>query len=164
MRRSSGATSSCGAISFETNIPYKFRAQNGVGWSDVDLCVLHPRTGDAAAVEVKGWHTGRTTPSYLRAYPSLFHFTRAEATAAVSALLGREDFRHILVVGRLSDRSREEVLAYARERGVEMIEFPSILAELIVDTPVKRSAGSDAEHMIRVLKAYRLVSSDSTGS
>jgi hypothetical protein len=46
----------------------------------------------AAAVEVKGWHTERITPSYLREWPALFYFTRSEASAAVSALLGRDEF------------------------------------------------------------------------
>jgi hypothetical protein len=140
-----------------TNILYQYRADKGMGWSDIDLCVLHPRNGDAAAIEVKGWHTERITPSYLREWPRLFYFTRPEATEAVAALLGRSDFRRVLVVGRLGDRGREEVIAYARERGVEIMEFAPILARLIADTPINRSAGSDAEHMIRVLKAYGFV-------
>jgi hypothetical protein len=37
------------------------------------------------------------------------------------------------------------------------MEFAPILAELIAQTPLNRSAGSDAEHMIRVLKAYGFV-------
>jgi hypothetical protein len=51
-----------------SNVPYSYRTERGSGWSDVDLCVLHPRTGDAAAVEVKGWHTAAISPSYLRAW------------------------------------------------------------------------------------------------
>ena len=116
-----------------------------------------PQALDAAAVEVKGWHTERFTPSYLRAWPRLFYFARPEATAAISALLGRDDFRRILVVSRLGDRGREEVLAYANERGVEIMEFAPILSDLIARTPLDRSAGSDAEHMIRVLKTYGFI-------
>ena len=116
-----------------------------------------PKTGDAAAVEVKGWHTERFTPSYLWSWPQLFYFARAEATAAVTALLGRDDFRRILVVSRLGDRGREEVVTYANERGVEIMEFAPILSDLIARTPLDRSAGSDAEHMIRVLKTYGFV-------
>ena len=146
-----------GGYFVRTNLPYQFRTDKGSGWSDIDLCVIHPRTGDAAAVEVKGWHTERITPSYLRDWPRLFYFTRPEATAAIAELLGREDFRRVLVVGRLGDRGRDEVIGYARERGVEIMEFAPILAELIAQTPLNRSAGSDAEHMIRVLKAYGFV-------
>jgi hypothetical protein len=43
------------------------------------------------------------------------------------------------------------------------VEFAPILADLIAETPVKRSAGSDAEHMIRVLKAYGFLAPN-TGS
>jgi hypothetical protein len=41
-----------------TNIPYQYRADKGMGWSDIDLCVLHARTGDAAAIDIKGWEDG----------------------------------------------------------------------------------------------------------
>src|SRR4051812_13831830 len=82
-----------------SNVRYAYRTEKGMGWSDVDLCVLHPRTGDAAAVEVKGWHTERLTSGYWKSWPNLLHFTRPEATSAVEELLGRSDFRRILVVG-----------------------------------------------------------------
>ena len=49
------------------------------------------------------------------------------------------------------------MINYARERGVEIMEFAPILADLIASTPLDRSAGSDAEHMIRVLKTYGFV-------
>jgi hypothetical protein len=143
-----------------TNVLYQFRKGQGMGWSDIDLCAINPRSGDAAAVEVKGWHTESITPSYIKEWPNLFYFVRPEALAAAEELLGRSDFRRILVVGRIGERGRERVLSYARERGVEMMEFPTILAELIDKTPVNRSAGTDAEHAIRVLKAYGLLKSD----
>jgi hypothetical protein len=145
-----------------TNIPYRFRTDKGAGWSDIDLCVLHPRSGDAAAVEVKGWHTEAITPSSLRDWPRLFYFVRPEATAVISELLGRDDFRRVLVVSRLGERGRAEVIDYARERGVEIMEFAAILEDLIANTPLDRSAGSDAEHMIRVLKTYGFVASSSS--
>jgi hypothetical protein len=33
-----------------TNLKYEFRTANGMGWSDVDLCILHPLTGDGTVV------------------------------------------------------------------------------------------------------------------
>jgi len=111
------------------NVLYEYRTTQGMGWSDIDLCAIHPRSGDAAAVEVKGWHTGNITPASLMDWPSLFHFVRPEALRAAEELLGRADFRRILVVGRVGDRGREPVLGYARERGVEIIEFPTILRD-----------------------------------
>jgi hypothetical protein len=83
-----------------TNVRYELRTEKGMGYSDIDLCVLHPLSGDAAIVEVKGWHAERVTPSYLRQWPRLFYFVRPEALAAATGLLGRDDFRRVLVVSR----------------------------------------------------------------
>jgi hypothetical protein len=135
-----------------TNVRYEFRAERGMGHSDIDLCVLHPLSGDAAIVEVKGWHTERISPSYLRAWPRLFYFVRPEALAAASELLGREDFRRVLVVSRLGERGRDAVTAFARDKKVEIVEFPAILDYLIRHTPLNRAAGSESEHVIRLMK------------
>jgi hypothetical protein len=137
-----------------TNVRYEFRTDKGMGWSDVDLCVSHPVTGDRAAVEVKGWHTERISASYLRDFPSLFHFIRPEAQSAVEEVLGTRDFRRVLVVGELGPRSRGAVLEYAQDRSVEVLEFPEVLQLLIERTPTNRDAGSEGEHVIRVLKIY----------
>ena len=148
-----------------TNVPYRYATTQGAGWSDVDLCGLNPQTDDAVAVEVKGWHTESITPGYLHASApgrrdyrsSLFNFTRPEASAAIAEVFSRQDFRRILVVSRIGPRGREEVLSHARERGVEMIEFHAVLEELIDGTPTDRSANSDLEHAIRVLKIYGFI-------
>jgi hypothetical protein len=143
-----------------TNVRYEFRAARGMGHSDIDLCVMHPLTGDAAVVEVKGWHTERISPSYLRQWPRLFYFVRAEALQAASELLGRDDFRRVLVVSRLGVQGRDEVIAYARERQVEILEFPDVLSYLIEHTPTRRDAGSESEHVIRLMKVYGLLRDD----
>lgn len=139
-----------------TNVRYRIQQERGTGWSDIDLCVIHPIDGDAAIVEVKGWHTERITPGHLRAWPRIFFFTRPEATEAAKALLGRDDFRRVLVVPRLSDRSAETVTEYAAERGVEILEMPIVLRYLIENTPENLSAGSESEHVIRLMKIYGL--------
>ncbi len=144
-----------------SNLPYKFsKPTGGTGWSDLDLCAVHPRTGDAAAVEVKGWHTEAITPAHLHEWPSLFYFTREEATKAVRAVIGDRDFRRLLVVGRLGAHGRQEVLAYAAHKGVEILEFPIILKALIAATEPGRSADSAYEHMIRVLDVYGFLVTD----
>jgi len=145
-----------------TNVRYEFRTEGGMGYSDIDLCVLHPLSGDAAIVEVKGWHTERITPSYLREHPRLFYFVRPEALAGARALLGRDNFRRILVLSRLGVRTpgREAVTAYAHERGVEILEMPEVLRFLIELTPTGRSAGSESEHVIRLMKIYGLADID----
>ena len=92
-----------------TNVKYEYRTPKGMGWSDIDLCVLHPITGDAAAVEVKGWHMEAITPSYFHELSSMLFFTRTEARRAVTDLLGREDFRSVLVVSRIGPRGSARV-------------------------------------------------------
>lgn len=139
-----------------SNVRYRFATDKGAGWSDIDLCVLHPVTRDAAIVEVKGWHTERVSPSYLRAWPRLFHFVRSEATEAATKLFGHSDFRRVLVLSRLGSKGRDEILAYAAERGVTILEFPEVLNYLIEATPTNLDAGSETEHVIRMLKIYGL--------
>jgi hypothetical protein len=137
-------------------VRYEYRVPSGMGHSDIDLCVLHPISGDAAIVEVKGWHTERITPSYLRQWPRLFYFVRPEALKAAAKLLGRNDFRRVLVVSRLGVRGREDVMRYAKKRKVEILEFPEVMRYLIDHTPLNRSAGSESEHVIRLMKIYGL--------
>jgi hypothetical protein len=126
----------------------------GAGWSDVDLCVWHPATGDAAAVEIKGWHTTTITAHSMTQEPSLFYFLREEARKAAAAVLGRSEFRSILVVSRIAEASRAETLEYARQKGVELLEFADVLRLLVKATPANRDAGSESEHVIRLLKVY----------
>lgn len=139
-----------------TNVRYEFRTAKGMGHSDVDLCVLNPVTDHAATVEVKGWHTERISPSYLHDQASMFFFVRPEARAAAAVLFGRNDFDQILVVSRLAARGRDQVLEYAREKRVTILEFPDVLQFLISETPMGRSAGSEGEHVIRLMKIYGL--------
>jgi hypothetical protein len=75
----------------------------------------------------------------------------------VADLFGREHFRRVLVVGRIGPQKRDHVLSIAAKRDVEILEFAPILEDLIAGTPIDRSAGSDIEHAIRVLKTYRFV-------
>lgn len=147
-----------------TNVRYEFRTSKGMGHSDLDLCVVHPISGDAAVVEVKGWHAERITSSYLRQWPRLFYFVRPEALAEAARVLGRDDFRRVLVVSQLGVRNagREAVIDYARERGVEILEMPDILRFMIEHTPKNLSAGSESEHVIRLMKVYGLASDDIT--
>ena len=65
-----------------SNLPYKVtKAAGGSGWSDIDLCAITLSGDHALAVEVKGWHTEAITLSHSREWPSMFYFTRPEATA-----------------------------------------------------------------------------------
>lgn len=87
----------------------------------------------------------------------MFYFTRPEASRAVEALLGKSTYRRVLVLSKLADRGRTEIVAYAADRGVEILEFPEILRFLISETPTGQSAGSETEHVLRLLKVYGLI-------
>ena len=102
------------------------------------------------------------TPAYFRGWPSMLFFTRKEAKRAVAGLLGRDDFRSVLVVSRVGARGRAEVLAKAAEVGVEILEFQTVLDYLIENVPRNRDAGSESEHVIRLLKIYGQVAEDRT--
>lgn len=140
-----------------TNVRYEYRTEKGMGWADIDLCVLHPVTGDAATVEIKGWHTSRITAGSIQHEPSLFHFVRKEALAAAETVLGRAKFKRILVLGQISDQRRSEIIDFAKQKEVEIIEFPEVLKVLIQKTHTNLNAGSESEHVIRVLKVYGFV-------
>jgi hypothetical protein len=139
-----------------TNVRYEMRSERGMGRSDIDLCVYNPVTSDAAIVEVKGWHKERISASYLRHWPRLFYFVRPEALAAASTLLGRNDYRRVLVVSRLG-KDPTAVVEYAAEHGVEILEYPDVLRYLIDHTPIDADAGSESEHVIRLMKLYSLL-------
>jgi hypothetical protein len=136
-----------------SRVPYR----HGRNQSDIDLCGLRS-DGEAVAVEVKGWHGEAITPSYIKQWPDLFHFAeRPEAQRVLSALFGSDNYRRVLVVGRLGSRDGGKVLDYARTLEVEILEFPTILRALISATSETKNAPSDAEHMIRLLRVYDLL-------
>jgi hypothetical protein len=116
-----------------------------------------PVTSDRVPVEIKGWHMEAISPSYLAEASSLFFFTRPEAVRAATELFGTNDVRNVLVVSRIGSQSQDVVRAHADSRGVEIIEFPEILNFLVDHVPEGMGAGSESEHVIRVLKIYGLI-------
>jgi alkanesulfonate monooxygenase SsuD/methylene tetrahydromethanopterin reductase-like flavin-dependent oxidoreductase (luciferase family) len=137
-----------------TNLPYAVPR----GRSDIDLCVFNPKTADRAAVEVKGWHTESITPAYLKEHATLLSLCRPEAIAAAAELFGSDEFRKVLVVSRIGPSRREEVIRKATECGIdEIIEFKAILRLLIKETTMNENAGSEGEHVLRLLKTYRFL-------
>lgn len=133
-----------------SNVPYK-PTSNSTD-SDVDLVMIHP-DGRTAAVEVKGWHTEAITMSTVREQPSLFGFVTKEAQKAIDAIIGGLPQQNLLVVSRLG-RDRAQVKEEAQSRGVEVLEFKDVLKGLISTTVRNKNAGSDAEHMLRLLHVY----------
>lgn len=135
------------------NIPYR-PADDRNDASDIDIVAVHPSEDrEAIACEVKGWHNHQITMGYWKAWP-LLNFTCAPATAAVRDLMGNRTIRHILVVPPISERQREDVVAYANERNVELLEWPTLIAEMLSLINVRVNARNQTEHVLRVLSKY----------
>lgn len=144
-----------------SRVRYKYvKSSGGAGWSDVDLCGITPG-GQAIAVEVKGWHTEKITRSHIDAWPNLFHFAeRPEAREVLTKELGTDSYRKMLVVGELGPLAGQSLIDHAQSLGVEVLTFPTVLERMIAETPLGPDAPTDGEHMIRVLKRYGFLPSD----
>jgi hypothetical protein len=142
------------------NVPYR-PADSRNDASDIDIVALHPDADKPCiACEVKGWHTERLTMGSWTSWP-LLNFTSAPATSAVRELTGDRALKHVLVVPRISDRQRGQVEAYARERSVELLEWPRLIREMISSIDVRRNARNQSDHVLRVLLNYGLLKSPS---
>jgi hypothetical protein len=137
------------------NVPYRPPGSRNDA-SDIDIVAVHPVTGDCVACEVKGWHTERLTMSYWKDWP-LLNFTCEPANEAVRALIGDRPFRHLLVIPPIGLRQRNEVLAYAAERDVEMIEWPQLIETMLCLIDPRKSARNQTDHVLRVLIAHGFI-------
>lgn len=149
----------------KTNVQYlKPKEKTGKkssGYGDIDLIIANPKTGEKAIVAVSGWHTERITPSYVKDWGHrLFEFLNKLALEKATEVLGSKDFRKILVVSELGVRkiSRDKFREEAKKRGVnDVIEFPTILKELIRMVKTEPSYGSEILQTIRLLKKYKFI-------
>lgn len=131
------------------------------GYGDIDLIIVHPKTGDKAVVGVSGWHRERITPSYVEGWEGrLFSFVSPLALNRAAQVLGTRKFRKILVISQLGSTisSKENFLREAKRMGVDqVIEFPSILKELIKLIKTEPSYDSEVLQTLRLLKIYGLL-------
>lgn len=134
-----------------TNVQYQTRRGQ---WSEIDLCVLHPRSNDAAAVEVKGWRQPVVTLADFHDQWGVFNFVQPEALQAATDALGRDGFRRILVLPRVHERFVEQVTNLVNEHQVVILTWPDILRFLIESTTIDRPATNESENVIRALKAH----------
>jgi len=149
----------------QTNVQYLKRKEEtgkkSSGYGDIDLIVSNPKTGEKAVVGVSGWHTERIAPSYVKDWGHrLFGFLNKLALEKASEVLGSKDFRRILVVSQLGAKkdSRDKFIEEAREHGIdEVIEFPTILKELISIVETESSYDSEVLQTLRLLKVYGLL-------
>lgn len=131
------------------------------GYGDIDLIIVHPKTGDKAIVGVSGWHRERITPSYVEGWGGrLFSFVSPLALNRAAQVFGTQKFRKILVISQLGSTvsSKESFLREAKKMGVdEVIEFPAILKELIKLIKTEPSYDSEVLQTLRLLKIYGLL-------
>lgn len=142
------------------NIPYQ-PAERGDA-SDIDIVAVNPVRDDYVACEVKGWHNERLTMSYWKDWPGLLNFTGERATEAVRKLIGERPFRHVLVVPPLGCRQRQEMLDYAADRDVELLEWPTLLKEMAGLVSTRKNARNATDHLLRVLTVYGFLATDET--
>ena len=142
------------------NVPYRPTGGRDDS-SDIDIVALHPVSGDCVACEVKGWHTERLTMSYWKDWP-LLHFISEAATEAVRRLVGERQVRHMLVVQPLGVRQRAEVLNYATQHGVELLEWPTLIERMLGLVSTRKSARNQTDHVLRVLLAHGFLSAPTT--
>lgn len=131
------------------------------GYGDIDLIILNPRTGDKAIVGVSGWHRERVTPSYVEGWEGrLFSHLHPLALKKASEVLSSKDFRKILVISRMGskEKSRKVFEQKAYQQGIdEIIDFPTILKELIRLIKTEPSYDSEVLQTLRLLKIYDLL-------
>lgn len=141
--------------------PKKQTGKKSSGYGDIDLIVTNPKTGDKAIVCVSGWHRERIVPSYLESSGHrLFSCFSRLALRKANQVLGTRKFRKILVVSRLGAResSKKAFIKGAKKAGVdEVIEFSTILRELIKLVKIEPSYDSEVLQTLRLLKIFDLI-------
>jgi len=79
---------------------------------------------------------------------------RLQTLTSRPKLIGSRAFQHVLVIPPVSERQRGEVEAYAHDRGVELLEWPRLIQEMISFLDVRRNARNQTDHVLRVLPNY----------
>jgi phage-related baseplate assembly protein len=87
----------------------------------------------------RGVGTDAATPRSTQRPPGDLPLPRPEATDTVHGVIGQRPFRRVLVLGRIAQATRAEMLARATDRGVDQMGFAEVLAALIAGTDVNRS-------------------------
>ena len=146
----------------KTNLKYTIIHRGISGESDIDLVIYNPENNDRAIVEVKGWHTIAITPSILKSRDrylgTLFYFVREEALEAARKFFKSNDFRKILVISKLGEKSKEETIKIAKEKGIdEILEFKDILNFVIEKTQENKNYADEFQQTIRLLIIYQFL-------
>ncbi len=120
---------------------------------------------EAAVVEVKGWHTTRLTPGYVKEGSTpragILKFVNRRARKNAREATGAKNPRAILIVSELAKTPevRDETEGILRSDGVNhILLFDEILRSLIKSVDTKRHyAHSATLHVLRLLKNYKML-------
>ena len=114
----------------------KSHARGGVGPSDIDLLIMHPRDegiyGIRAMVSVKGWHGYCLTEKNCQNNEKWTKGFEKQDLNAAESFFGTKDFNKILVVPRVDEKERAFIEQYVkRNKGIDyLLGFPFMLNEL----------------------------------
>jgi len=170
---------------------YEVQARKKTGDEEIDLVVYNPNFQRAsrkpdfflfstelpyihrAIIAVKGWHTGRFTPTMLRSSPEIFRFLEENVLKEVTRFFPADanpvaggdesggDLTKILVLPSLptAEPFRSQSVQVLKERGVDaIISFRAMLLDIIDKLEINRSYGkSDTLQVMRILKNYDLI-------
>jgi len=146
-----------------SNLKYMIHKKSS-GESDIDLAIMKEDPPDKAIVEVKGWHTSTFSLSFFKTENKkdirsrLFHFIRPEALAAANKYFKSNKYRKILVVPKISENNRDEILRVCKDKGVDLLEFKNILPLIIDKTKINKNyRDSEFQQAVRLMKAYGFV-------
>jgi len=159
-----------------TNVKYYVREEGNVGGdSDIDLVVYnlkpdrqHPPRGfilhvddlrgiEYAAVETKGWHETRLTPSWINSTPRIFNFVRNEAVARATEVLNTAHFKKILIISSLpaTNEARQQSIQLLEDGGIDhIIEFDTIVNKLWQEIEENKNYDSEILQTMRLVKKY----------
>lgn len=165
---------------------YQVQARRKTGDEEVDLLVYNPayvrgsRKPDfllfsnelpnihRAVIVVKGWHTGRFTPSMLKSSPEIFRFLEDNVLQEVARYFPAaasddpsDELTKILVLPSLptAEPFRSQSVELLKARGVDaIISFRAMLLDLVDRIEINQSyTKSDTLQVMRLLKNYDLL-------
>ena len=165
---------------------YQVQARRKTGDEEVDLLVYNPsyergsRKPDfllfpselpnihRAVIAVKGWHTGRFTPTMMKSSPEIFRFLEDNVLKDVARYFPAADsedssaeLTKILVLPSLptAEPFRTQSIELLKARGVDaIISFRAMLLDLIDRIEINQSyTKSDTLQVMRILKNYDLL-------
>lgn len=165
---------------------YQVQARRKTGDEEVDLLVYNPayvrgsRKPDfllfsnelpnihRAVIVVKGWHTGKFTPTMLKSSPEIFRFLEDNVLKEVARYFPaaatddpNDELTKILVLPSLptAEPFRSQSVALLKARGVDaIISFRAMLLDLLERIEINQSyTKSDTLQVMRILKNYDLL-------